>query len=65
MKKKLTAILVTLLFVIGSIIPVYVGSIDESPYPEYPTQYYIEFHPMTVAGGPAGGVQPPPPGNYP
>jgi len=63
MKKKLTAmLLVTLLFVIGSIMPVYVGSIDESPYPEYFMQYYIEFQPMAATGGPLGGDHPPPVG---
>jgi len=64
MKKNLTAVLVALLFVIGSIIPVYVGSIDESHYPEYLMQYYIEFQSMTATGGPVGGTHPPP-GGYP
>ncbi|MCL2361223.1 MAG: hypothetical protein FWC73_05370 [Defluviitaleaceae bacterium] len=66
MKKKLTAMLVTLLFVIGSIMPVYVAPVNESPYPVHPTQYYIELQPFAAArGGPIGGTQPPPPGNYP
>ncbi|MCL2362403.1 MAG: hypothetical protein FWC73_11400 [Defluviitaleaceae bacterium] len=65
MKKKLTALLITFLFVIGSIMPLYVGSIDESPYPVYPPmQHNIEFQPMTATGGPVGGTLPPP-GGYP
>ncbi|MCL2361222.1 MAG: hypothetical protein FWC73_05365 [Defluviitaleaceae bacterium] len=65
MKKKLTAMLVTLLFVIGSIMPIYVGHIDEPTYPEYPTKYYIEFQLFMATGGPVGGNVPPPPGGHP
>ncbi|MCL2362404.1 MAG: hypothetical protein FWC73_11405 [Defluviitaleaceae bacterium] len=62
MKKNLTAVLVALLFVIGSIMPIYVGSIDESPCPEYPMQYCIELPTIVAARGPVDGTIPPPVG---
>jgi len=63
MKKKLLAVIMTLVLVISFIVPVYAGSACEAlPYPEeYQRQIVIEFLGVSMTRGPGGGGQQPPP----
>ncbi|MCL2362956.1 MAG: hypothetical protein FWC73_14240 [Defluviitaleaceae bacterium] len=68
MKKKLFAVVITLIIVLSSVLPAFAGHrvVDSLPPYEQLRQACIIISPGIVAtrGGPGGGVGPPP-GGYP